>query len=89
MDFTPRLAANDLQVLLEATLDGTGIALLPENHARQALASGRLLHVLRGWRAPDSIVHMVFPSRRGMAPATRAFIEHVARQLPPRFEAAC
>jgi DNA-binding transcriptional LysR family regulator len=88
VDFAPRLAANDLQVLLEATLDGTGIALLPESHVRQALASGRLLHVLPAWRAPDSIVHMVFPSRRGMAPATRAFIEHVARQLPPRFGAA-
>jgi hypothetical protein len=41
------------------------------------------------WRAPDSIVHMVFTSRRGMAPATRAFVEHVAKQLPPRFEAVC
>ena len=88
VNFTPRLAVNDFHVLLEATLDGTGIALLPETHARQALANGRLLHVLPAWHAPDSIVHMVFPSRRGMAPATRALIEHVASQLPPRFEAA-
>ena len=89
VDFTPRLACSDLQILLEATLDGTGIALLPEKHARKSLATGRLLHVLPAWRAPDSIVHMVFTSRRGMAPATRAFVEHVAKQLPPRFEAVC
>jgi DNA-binding transcriptional LysR family regulator len=89
VDFTPRLAYSDLQILLEATLDGTGIALLPEKHARESLATGRLLHVLPAWRAPDTIVHMVFTSRRGMAPATRAFVEHVAKQFPPRFEAVC
>jgi DNA-binding transcriptional LysR family regulator len=89
VDFTPRLACSDLQTLLEATLDGVGIALLPESLARRGLSTGRLLHVLPAWRARDSIVHMVFPSRRGMAPATRAFVEHVAKQLPPRFEAVC
>jgi DNA-binding transcriptional LysR family regulator len=83
-DFTPRLACSDQQILLEAALDGTGIALLPEIYAREALSSRRLVHVLPAWRAPDSIVHMVFTSRRGMMPATRAFIEHVAKQLRPR-----
>ena len=85
VDFTPRLACNDLHVLLEATLDGLGIALLPEWLVRGALSAGRLLHVLPAWHAPDNIVHMVFTSRRGMAPATRAFVEHVANEL--RFEA--
>ena len=87
VDFTPRLATSDLQVLLDATLGGIGIALLPEALALEALATGRLLHLLPAWRAPDSIVHLVYTSRRGMAPATRAFVEHVAKQLPPRFEA--
>jgi len=84
VDFTPRLAFSDLQVLLEAALDGTGIALLPELYAQEALATRRLVHVLPAWRAPDSIVHMVFTSRRGMAPATRAFVEYVTKQLRPR-----
>jgi DNA-binding transcriptional LysR family regulator len=70
-------------------LDGTGIALLPEILVRVGLSTGRLLHVLPAWRAPDSIVHMTFTSRRGMAPATRAFVEHVAEQLPPKFESVC
>jgi DNA-binding transcriptional LysR family regulator len=89
VDFTPRLACSDFEVLLQAALGGTGIALLPEILARDALSTGRLLHVLPVWRAPDSIVHMLFTSRRGMAPATRAFVEHVAKQLPPRFQAVC
>ena len=89
VDFTPRLACSDFEVLLQAALGGTGIALLPEILARDALSTGRLLHVLPVWRAPDSIVHMLFTSRRGMAPATRAFVEHVAKLLPPRFQAVC
>ena len=84
IDFKPRLASSDLQTLLEAALDGTGIALHPEMHAREALSTGRLVHILPAWRAPDSIIHMVFTSRRGMAPATRAFVDHVARELGPR-----
>jgi DNA-binding transcriptional LysR family regulator len=87
LDFTPRLASRDLQVLLEAALDGIGIALLPEIYARQALATGRLVHILPAWRAPDSIVHMVFTSRRGMAPATRAFVEYAAKELRPKLSA--
>jgi DNA-binding transcriptional LysR family regulator len=83
--FTPRLACGDLQVQLEAALDGTGVALLPEILTREALSTGRLVQVLPGWRGPDSIVHMIFTSRRGMAPATRAFVEYVAKQLKPRF----
>jgi DNA-binding transcriptional LysR family regulator len=89
VDFTPRLACSDLQIVLEATLDGAGITLLPEILARESLSTGRLLHILPAWREPDSIVHIVFPSRRRMAPANRAFVEHVAKHLPLRFEAVC
>ena len=85
VDFKPRLAFSDLQVLLDAALDGTGIALLPQIHAREALSSGRLVHVLPAWRAPDSIVHMVYTSRRRMSPAIRAFVEYVAKKLRSRW----
>jgi DNA-binding transcriptional LysR family regulator len=87
VDFTPRLACSNLQLLLEAAQAGTGIALLPEFYVRHSLSTGRLLQVLPAWRAPDSVVHMVFPSRRWMAPAARAFVEYVAEQIPPRLEA--
>jgi DNA-binding transcriptional LysR family regulator len=74
-------AARGNQLVSSILPAALGIALLPEIHARQALASQRLLRVLPAWRAPASIVHVVFPNRRGMAPATRAFIEHVAKHL--------
>jgi DNA-binding transcriptional LysR family regulator len=87
VDFMPVLACSNLQLLLEAAQSASGIALLPEFHVWDSLSTGRLLHVLPAWRAPDSVVHMVFTSRRRMAPAARAFIEYVAEQIPPRLEA--
>ena len=72
---------------MEAALDRTGIALLPEILAREALATGRSVHILLAWRARDSIVHMVFTSRRGMVPATRASVEYVAKELRSKLPA--
>jgi DNA-binding transcriptional LysR family regulator len=87
VEFMPTLACNDLQILLEAALSGTGIALVAETHARDGLSAGRLLRVLPTWSARDLVVYMLFTSRRGMAPAMRAFIDYVAKQLPSRLEA--
>ena len=60
----------DLQALA-----GQGIALLPESTVRTALAKGELLPVLPGWTLPQGVFHVVFPHRRGLLPAVRAFIE--------------
>jgi len=38
--------------------------------------------VLPEWNTPQGILHVVFPSRRGMLPALRAFIDFLAERLP-------
>jgi DNA-binding transcriptional LysR family regulator len=63
---------------------GVGIALIPQNICRAALADGHLSQVLPAWHSHDSIVHMVFTTRRGLLPATRALINYVADHLPSR-----
>ncbi len=40
-------------------------------------AAGRLVDVLPDWQPPE-IIHVVFPSRRGLLPAVRCLIEHLA-----------
>ena len=37
--------------------------------------------VLPEWTSNDVVVHLVFPSRQGMLPATRALIDYLAENL--------
>jgi DNA-binding transcriptional LysR family regulator len=79
---TPRIVCHDFVVLRTAALAGLGIARLPESVVREDLRSGALRRVLPGWNSPQGIVHVVFPSRRGLLPAVRAFVDFLAARLP-------
>lgn len=77
-----RIVCHDFVVLRAAAIAGLGVARLPESVVREDLRSGALTRVLAGWRIPQGIVHVVFPTRRGMLPAVRAFIDFLAERLP-------
>jgi DNA-binding transcriptional LysR family regulator len=77
-----RVVCHDFVVLRTAALAGLGVARIPEGVIRADLKSGVLARVLPGWHTPQGIVHVVFPTRRGMLPAVRAFIDFLAERLP-------
>ena len=81
-EHTPRMVCHDFVVLRAAVLAGLGIARLPESVVREDLKSGALQRVLPQWNSPQGVLHVVFPSRRGLLPAVRAFIDFLAEQLP-------
>jgi len=81
-EHTPRVLCHDFIVLREAALAGLGIAQLPESVVREDLRTGALTRVLPEWSSPEGIVHVVFPSRRGLLPAVRSFIDFLAERLP-------
>ena len=81
-EHTPRVLCHDFIVLRAAALAGLGIAQLPESVVREDLQSGALARVLPDWNTPEGIVHVVFPSRRGLLPAVRVFIDFLAERLP-------
>ena len=78
----PILCCSDFNVLLEAAAEGLGVALVADDASSAAIGSGRLVQVLPEWTATDGIVHLVFTAKRGMLPATRAFIDHLVKELP-------
>jgi DNA-binding transcriptional LysR family regulator len=80
----PRLAASTFPILRQATVDGVGIAMLPEYTCRELLADGRLVRVLPQWASPQGILHLVFTSRRGLLPSVRAVVDFAAEVLHPR-----
>jgi DNA-binding transcriptional LysR family regulator len=63
-------------------LRGIGIALMPESIVTGALMSKSLVRILPQWSSSDEIVHAAFPSRRGMLPSVRAFLDYLAIHLP-------
>jgi DNA-binding transcriptional LysR family regulator len=72
----------------QAAADGIGIALLPDHVCQEELAVGRLIRVLPEWRGQQGIVHLVFTTRRGLPPAVRALINHLASNFPRGVAAA-
>ena len=79
---TPRMVCHDFVVLRTAALAGLGIARLPESVVRDDLKAGALIRVLPQWNSPQGVLHVVFPSRRGLLPAVRALIDFLAERLP-------
>ncbi|MEG1452475.1 LysR substrate-binding domain-containing protein [Brevundimonas sp.] len=72
---TPRLLTQDMSALLDAAVAGIGVVQLPGVVARPRLKTAELVEVLPGWRPLSGMIHAVFPTRRGMLPAVRAFLD--------------
>ncbi len=79
--YRPRLIANDMVALRDAALQGVGLAQLPTMMAHEALLSGRLVDVMPGWQPRSGIVHLAFPSRRGLLPSVRRLIDFLADEF--------
>ncbi len=79
---TPRMGCADMAAVRHAAIEGLGVAILPDHVCREALLTGRLVRVLPAWRGLQGIVHLVFTTRRGLPPAVRALIDHLAASFP-------
>lgn len=71
----PRLVTDDMSQLLHAALQGVGIVQLPHMIVNDKLLDKTLLNLLPNWSATAGTVHAVFPSRRGLLPSVRSFID--------------
>lgn len=78
----PRMGCEDMVALRDAAIAGLGIANLPDHVCREALEAGQLVRVLPAWRGMHGTVHLVFTTRRGLSPAVRALIDHLAAGFP-------
>ncbi|WLH43755.1 LysR substrate-binding domain-containing protein [Pseudomonas beijingensis] len=72
-----RLGIDDFIVRRACTLAGLGFTLLPSMYCEQELRDGTLVELLPGWSLPDGWLQAVYPHRRGMLPAVRAWIDHL------------
>lgn len=84
----PTLIADDMILVRQAAEGGLGIAQLPLSVCVNEIRRGLLEVVLPDYLAPLQEVQVVFPSRRGMLPAVRSFIDflgaHCVSEVPER-----
>ncbi len=78
----PRVVANDLRLLLEASCQGIGIALLPEPIVAATIRAGLLVQVLPDWTTASTQIYLLYPSPRGMLPSVRSLIDYLMAHLP-------
>jgi DNA-binding transcriptional LysR family regulator len=77
IELKPRLVTSDLRVRLQAAVRGIGIALLPEQVVASPLREGLVERVLPEWSGAKNILHLVYPTPRGMLPSVRSLIDYL------------
>ncbi|WP_263064335.1 LysR family transcriptional regulator [Dickeya dadantii] len=70
-----QLTFNNLQHRIDAALSGLGLAYVPEDTIRQAVADGRLIQVLESWCEPFPGYYLYYPSRKQHTAAFSLFID--------------
>ncbi len=74
------LIANDFPTMLDAAIEGIGLAQVPAPIAAGPVKAGKLVHVLEPFAPMTPGVFLYYPSRHQMLPKLRAFIDHVKHQ---------
>jgi DNA-binding transcriptional LysR family regulator len=72
---TGPLIVDDAEIMVQAAIDGIGLAFTSEEHAAPHLASGALARVLEDWCPPFPGYFLYYPSRKQQPPALSALID--------------
>lgn len=70
-----RFRTDSSEAMREAVVGGVGLALAPAWVFGEDLSAGRVRAVLQPFQAEQIPIHAVYPSRRNLAPRTRAVID--------------
>jgi DNA-binding transcriptional LysR family regulator len=82
IELKPRLVTSDLRTRLQSAIHGIGIALLPEQVISAPLKEGLVERVLPNWGGSKNILHLVYPTPRGMLPSVRSLIDYLLIHVP-------
>ncbi|MGI9280159.1 MAG: LysR substrate-binding domain-containing protein [Endozoicomonas sp.] len=77
----PVCASDDFGVLKQLSLDGMGIVKLPDYMVKDEVEAGSLIRVLEPWEGEGINLYALAPSRRGITPKVRAFIDYLKVSL--------
>jgi DNA-binding transcriptional LysR family regulator len=75
------VAFNTFAMILDAALDGFGLAYTPQDYVQRHLDEARLVTVLADWCPPLPAYHLYYPSRRQQLPAFVLLVEALRHRV--------
>ncbi|WP_266159825.1 LysR family transcriptional regulator [Dyella silvatica] len=75
------MICNNIEAMLTATINGLGIAYLPNFLVRDAIASGTVVSVLDSYMIQHGEFWVLWPSNRQMPPKLRVFVDFICARL--------
>lgn len=78
VEVEPSFSSNDFSTLRQLTIDGFGIALLPDYLCQQQVKGKSLVRVLDTWVGRRVSVNAVYPHRKSMTPKLKAMLDYLA-----------
>jgi DNA-binding transcriptional LysR family regulator len=79
----PRVSVNDALTIHRMIVNGAGIGVISGYLCAPEIAAGRLVRLFPEWKLDPVEVNLVFPSRRDLSPAVRAFVDFMKSASRP------
>jgi len=76
-----KVSVYDFTILRHLAYKNIGIALLPSYLVIEEPFSLNLVQILKPWTSPGVEFHAVYPSRQGITPKTRVFLDFIAEKF--------
>ena len=76
----PRVQVNDALTVHRLVVNGAGLGCISAYLCGPDVLADRLVRLLCDWDLPALDVHVVFPSRRDLSPAVRAFVDFLDKE---------
>ncbi|MBN9036421.1 MAG: LysR family transcriptional regulator [Rhizobiales bacterium] len=83
LDIRPRYTVNDSYILVDAAMQGLGLAAVPEFLARRPIAEGRLAALLPDFPLVPLSFKAMVPRHKSRRPEVVALIEHIRQEFDP------
>jgi DNA-binding transcriptional LysR family regulator len=74
------LTFNEPDLMLQAAIDGLGVAYVLEHEAALHIGKGRLVQVLEDWCPPFAGFFLYYPSRKQVSPVLAALLKRLRAQ---------
>jgi DNA-binding transcriptional LysR family regulator len=84
IDVAGTLTLNDQDLMVDAALDGAGLAYVFEGQIEELIAKRKLVRVLADWCPAYPGFFMYYPSRRQLPAALRAFVDFAKAPAPAK-----